>query len=465
MTEGVEITLTCDTIPRYPTNLRIAFYRDEEMVQGFSSSNKYQVQSARLEDSRNHTCEVRTSNYNVKKRSNMLHINIIERKGCLTDNCSVFMDSILHPLVFRSNIIKEYLQKLRLHHQLIRNIEGHFMGWKALFLKNTRHQSTPECWPAIHYHTFRTPNSPEKSCHILNKICNTAGGLFNMPIRLYAPGYTNSEGELFSPPKIKVSLQKMTEGAEMTLTCDTIPRYPTNLLFAFYRDEEMGEGGGWGPGGSPHWAPTHHSRGPHPPLMGICPYSRLLIPGSSLLCRDEEMVQGFSSSNKYQVQSARLEDSRNHTCEVRTSNYNAKKRSNMLHINIIELFSPPKIKVSLQKMTEGAEMTLTCDKIPRYPTNLLFAFYRDEEMVQGFGSSNRYQVQSSQVEDSGNYICESTTAPRDKRSWRQEQGDLGNNRSELINNIKAVSAPWTETSIKCCVLYGASHPHCVFYLP
>ncbi|CAH2330477.1 high affinity immunoglobulin gamma Fc receptor I-like, partial [Pelobates cultripes] len=74
--EGAEMTLTCDTVPKYPTDLMFAFYRDGEMVQGFNSSTRYQVQAAQLKDSGNYTCEVRTSNYTIKKRSHVLHIQV-----------------------------------------------------------------------------------------------------------------------------------------------------------------------------------------------------------------------------------------------------------------------------------------------------------------------------------------------------------------------------------------------------
>ncbi|XP_063295387.1 Fc receptor-like protein 5 [Pelobates fuscus] len=170
VTEGAEMTLTCDTISQYLTNLLTGFYRDGEMVQGFNLSNKYQVQSTQLEDSGNYTCEVSTSNYNVKKRSRVFHIQI----------------------------------------------QGSISFWVIVPL--------------------------------------------GQPVELLLNVYVSRSG--------------------MSLTCDTISRYPKDLLFAFYRDGEM--------------------------------------------------VQGFSLSNTYQVQSTQLEDSGNYTCEVRTSNYNVKKRSRIL---------------------------------------------------------------------------------------------------------------------------------------
>ncbi|CAH2327026.1 Fc receptor 5 [Pelobates cultripes] len=169
--------------------------------------------------------------------------------------------------------------------------------------------------------------------------------------------------ELFSFPQIKASPQEVTEGAEMTLTCDTVPTYPTDLMFAFYRDGEM--------------------------------------------------VQGFNSSSRSQVQSAQLEDSGNYTCEVRTSNYNVKKRSHVLHIQVQELFSYPKIKLIYDLLVEKSNLTLSCDTnstLLGNTTELLFAFYRNEQNVQEFGLSNKYEVESAQAANSGVYNCEVITA-------------------------------------------------------
>ncbi|CAH2327095.1 Fc receptor 5 [Pelobates cultripes] len=276
VTEGAEMTLTCDTISQYLTNLLtvntrrkaynllFAFYSNENMVQEFSSSNKYQVQSTQLEDSGNYTCEVRTSNYNVKKRSRILYVQIIK---------------------------------------------------------------------------------------------------------------------LFSYPEIYYMPYPVKEGTEMTLTCDTAlspHRADTELQFAFYRNGQI--------------------------------------------------VQELNSSNKYQIRSIQLEDAGDFTCEVETATNSVRKKSRMMYIQIQELFSSPKMEVSPQEVTEGVEMTLTCD-ILQYPTILLIAFYRDGEMVKGFNSSNKYQIQSAQLENSGNYTCEVRTSNHNvkKRSrvlCIQIQGDL-----------------------------------------
>ncbi|KAE8588647.1 hypothetical protein XENTR_v10022662 [Xenopus tropicalis] len=128
--------------------------------------------------------------------------------------------------------------------------------------------------------------------------------------------------------------------------------------------------------------------------------------------RNGHNVQGFSLSNQYGVPSAQLEDSGNYTCEVQTPTGSVRKRSNMAHIHIQELFSYPQIKVSPDQVTEGDHMTITCDtelRPHRETTELQFAFYRNGHNVQGFSLSNQYGVPSAQLEDSGNYTCEVQT--------------------------------------------------------
>eukprot|EP00079_Xenopus_tropicalis_P029486 XP_012824904.1 PREDICTED: Fc receptor-like protein 2 isoform X2 [Xenopus tropicalis] len=184
--------------------------------------------------------------------------------------------------------------------------------------------------------------------------------------------------ELFSKPKISVnsgSLGQINEGDPIMFKCDTNlspRRETTELQFAFYRN-------------------GHN-------------------------------VQGFSLSNQYGVPSAQLEDSGNYTCEVQTPTGSVRKRSNMVHIHIQELFSYPQIKVSADQVTED-HVTITCDtelRPHRETTELQFAFYRNGHNVQGFSLSNQYGVPSAQLEDSGNYTCEVQTPTGSVRKRSRE---------------------------------------------
>ncbi|XP_075139667.1 high affinity immunoglobulin gamma Fc receptor I-like [Leptodactylus fuscus] len=248
-----KMALTCQTSlpppPRHNTQLRIAFYREGGIVQGFGVSDTYEVYNVQLEDSGKYSCEVETTDGRVRKRSAETIIQI---------------------------------------------------------------------------------------------------------------------GELFSSPRIIVINKVMFEGYPFTLICDTtLSTYvrPRDVQFTFYRDGRK--------------------------------------------------VQDSSPSNKYEVQSAQLEDSGNYTCHVRTSIHSTIKISDGHNIWVQELFMTPSLKVTPHSVSKADNMTLTCQTSlpppPRHNTQLRIAFYREGGIVQGFGVSDTYEVYNVQLEDSGKYSCEVET--------------------------------------------------------
>ncbi|KAG8588992.1 hypothetical protein GDO81_006198 [Engystomops pustulosus] len=77
-------------------------------------------------------------------------------------------------------------------------------------------------------------------------------------------------------------------------------------------------------------------------------------------------------------------------------------------IQLTALFSDPEIKFSSDVLYTGMDQTVTCETTLhplRADTELQFAFYRNGWPVQGFGSSNKYIVPYTTVEDSGKYTC------------------------------------------------------------
>uniref|UniRef100_A0A8C5R0G7 Ig-like domain-containing protein n=1 Tax=Leptobrachium leishanense TaxID=445787 RepID=A0A8C5R0G7_9ANUR len=168
--------------------------------------------------------------------------------------------------------------------------------------------------------------------------------------------------DLFSNPQIIVNQFAPTEGANVTVTCDaslSLLRLATELQFAFYKNGQN--------------------------------------------------VQDFGLSHNYQIYPAQLGDTGDFTCEVKSSTSDIKRMSRSTRVQIYERFSSPQIKSSAQRVTEGASMTLTCETITKDTKDLLFAFYSNEEVAQGFNSSNKYPVQAAQLEESGNYTCEVRT--------------------------------------------------------
>ncbi|XP_075700820.1 high affinity immunoglobulin gamma Fc receptor I-like [Rhinoderma darwinii] len=172
--------------------------------------------------------------------------------------------------------------------------------------------------------------------------------------------------ELFTTPTTRVTANPVFERDNMTLTCSTSlhpSRQNTQLRFAFYREE---------------W-----------------------------------IVQKFSSNDTYDVYIVHLQNSGKYSCAVETTDGKVRKKSAEQSIQIEELFSHPEITVTNNLTVEGDPMTLTCNTtLSPYikTTEVQFAFYRDGQKVQEFNSSNKYEVQSAQEEDSGDYTCEVKTS-------------------------------------------------------
>ncbi|XP_056401330.1 sialoadhesin-like isoform X4 [Hyla sarda] len=183
--------------------------------------------------------------------------------------------------------------------------------------------------------------------------CYTSESDISYPVKL------NVNYELISHPQIQAPSGRITEDDDLTLTCDTRLnplRDHTELRFAFYRNGQE--------------------------------------------------VQGFGSSDTYRIQFARREDSGNYTCQVMTPTLT--KTGNVSYILVEELFSYPEIKVPpLRILGHGLALTCFTRLNPLRPdSELMFTFYKDGWKVQENRSTDTYIIQSTQLEDSGNYTCE-----------------------------------------------------------
>ncbi|XP_018421676.1 PREDICTED: Fc receptor-like protein 6 [Nanorana parkeri] len=173
------------------------------------------------------------------------------------------------------------------------------------------------------------------------------------------PVTLNVTSKLFSPPGIKVTTNRVIEGGDMTVTCDTrldSLRGGTKLLFAFYRDERT--------------------------------------------------VQEFSVSDTYRVRSAQLEDSGKYTCEVRTATDTVRKRSDEFYIRIYEGAIRPVVTFTPNwgKILQNDSVTLICNvtsTVPEEPRT--YHWYKDNQPIPG--KQQTLPIRSSGVGDSGDYQC------------------------------------------------------------
>ncbi|XP_077323955.1 Fc receptor-like protein 5 [Lithobates pipiens] len=437
--EEINLTLTCDThlSPfRQRTELHFAFYRDGQNIQEFSLFYQYGIRSARLEDSGNYSCKVRSAS-NISKKSEDVFVQIEELLEIPEIKVTSYLVVEGDEMTLTCNTS---LSPLRPRTQL-----------KLAFHKDGRNVREFTSYNQYGVQSAQVKDSGNYSCDVTTTTNS---------VKKRSPERLVEINELFEIPEIKVTPSPVVEGDEMTLTCDTSlsPLRPrTQLKFAFHKD-------GWNVQGfnsynqygvqsaqvkdsgkyscevttatysvrkrSPEklveinelFRNTRIRAIPYPAVEGDQIVLRCYTSYSPLrqrtelefaFYRDGRNVQEFSSSDQYGVQSAQLEDSGNYSCDVKASNVKVRKSSIFIHIMIKELFSTPVLNVSAIKVLEGDAMNITCNTSLsplRQRTELQFAFYRDGRNVQEFSLSDQYGVQSAQLEDSGNYSCEVRSA-------------------------------------------------------
>ncbi|KAM4663698.1 high affinity immunoglobulin gamma Fc receptor I-like [Discoglossus pictus] len=260
------MTVSCNTnlsLLRVSTELQFAFYKDGQKVQEFSSSSKYQVVSADLDHSGKYSCEVNTSTNSVKKASDGLYVQVEElfsypeikvtsypvTEG---DGMSVLCDT-------RRNHLKVATELQFAFYKNGHNVQE--------FSLSSRYQVVPA----------QQNHSGNYSCDVKT----STDGVTKTSNELHI-----KTEELFLYPEIKMNPNLVTEGAGMTLSCDTTLRVVKELQFAFYKNGNK--------------------------------------------------VQEFNSSNSYRVVSAQVEYSGDYSCEVKTPTHSVTKRSKVLYVKINE---------------------------------------------------------------------------------------------------------------------------------
>ncbi|XP_040187963.1 titin-like [Rana temporaria] len=437
--EGDEMTLTCDTSlsslrPR--TQLKFAFHKDGRNVREFTSYNQYGVQSAQVKDSGKYSCEVTTATNSVRKRSQEILVKINE----------LFFTPVLN--VSTLEVLEGDTMTMKCDTSLSpprQRTELHFA-----FYRDGRNVQNFNSSDQYGVQSTELEDSGNYSCEVrsASNISKKSEAVF-VQIR-----------ELFEIPEIKVTPYLVVEGDGMTLTCDTSlsPLRPrTQLKFAFHKDgRNVGEFTSYNQYGvqsaqvkdSGNYScevttATNSVRKRSQeilveikelfvnPRIIIMPNPTIEGDNMTLICitrltrlrqstelqfafyRDGRIVQEFSLSDQYEVQSTELEDSGNYSCDVSASNGKVRKSSHITPITIKELFVTPVLNVSTFEVLKGDMVTLTCDtslSALSQRTQLEFAFYRDGRNVQEFSLSDQYGVQSTQLEDSGNYSCEVRSA-------------------------------------------------------
>ncbi|XP_044127292.1 uncharacterized protein LOC122921380 [Bufo gargarizans] len=170
--------------------------------------------------------------------------------------------------------------------------------------------------------------------------------------------------ELFSVPILQLKQPLVAEGDEMTLTCHTTlaPRKRnTKLQFAFYRNEQR--------------------------------------------------LQEFSADSEYSVSSAKHEHSGKYFCEARALLSAVTKKSDVVNIQIEEIFKTPVIQVfPSSTVSRGEQVVLRCVAASPTGNHILYSFFKDSQIVRDYTTNNTYLIPRAGDDHSGNYRCSSKPA-------------------------------------------------------
>uniref|UniRef100_A0A8C5MVA9 Ig-like domain-containing protein n=1 Tax=Leptobrachium leishanense TaxID=445787 RepID=A0A8C5MVA9_9ANUR len=195
--------------------------------------------------------------------------------------------------------------------------------------------------------------------------------------KIYRDSSDISVIELFSDPEINVNPYLVTEGADVTLTCDTrlaASREQTDLWFAFYKNGRK--------------------------------------------------VQEFGKSNLHTINSVQLRDSGNYTCEVTTQSSSVRKTSKGMDIKMTGSALKPAVFLlsKWRKILTEESVTLACNVESSYQGNGTYSWYKDDKKIDG--EHRVYTIQSARLEDSGDYTCELRDSDRSDPLTLRVRDDL-----------------------------------------
>ncbi|XP_069805631.1 Fc receptor-like protein 6 [Dendropsophus ebraccatus] len=443
--EGDYMTLSCDTsLSRYRRHLELqfTFYRDGRRIQGPGFFDTYELGVARPSDSGTYMCEV-SLKIGVRKASQAKYIQIEELISTLELKVTPY-PVVEGDYMTLSCDTSPYRRDTELQFTFYRN-EGRIKG--------------PGLSEKYEREVAHLSDSGTYMCEV---------SLINGVRKSSQENYIQIQ-ERFSTPKMVVTPYPVVDGDLVTLTCDTSLspiRESIDLQYTFYRDGRKVKGPSSSKkyqfflnhlGDSENYKCEVSTRNGlkkisqeeyfqiqelfSTPIMRVTPHSVLEGDRMILTCdtslsqsrsttelqytfyKDGKKVQGPSSSKQYELQLAHLNDSATYNCEVSARDNTKKKLSQKEYIQIQEIFSTPQIQVDPYPVVEGGPMTLTCDtslSSYRRTKDLQYTFCRDGRKVQEPGSSREYKVQSTDLEDSGNYKCEISTTNGIKKQSQEK---------------------------------------------
>ncbi|XP_017359223.1 Fc receptor-like protein 4 isoform X3 [Cebus imitator] len=174
--------------------------------------------------------------------------------------------------------------------------------------------------------------------------------------------------------------------------------------------------------------------------------------------KDDNILAFLNKSSDFRIHHASLKNNGAYHCTgFNRSNFPVS--SNIVKIQVQELFSRPVLRASSSQPVNGSLVTLTCEtqlSLERSDVQLQFRFFRDGQTLGlGWTNSSKFQITAMRSEDSGSFWCEIDTAAHTvkKESLRsqirvQKPVPL----PQILTESSSITPGWCNLTVKCRVL-------------
>ncbi|PIO31970.1 hypothetical protein AB205_0218220 [Aquarana catesbeiana] len=224
------------------------------------------------------------------------------------------------------------------------------------------------------------------------------------------------------------------EGDDVTLRCHHYPGYPAGMT-KFIKDNTVIRN--WGSDSVFHITNISIDR------SGKYTCKKEVSRGAPVYSEVSISVKELFRSPEVKVKPNRVleGDHMTLTCDTSLSPHSQTDLQFAFCRDQLTLFTDPEIKVSQNPIEEGDNITLTCLTRPSLfisATEVEFAFQRNGQNIQEFGSSSKYGILFAKLEDSGFYICE---VRRSANGLTKKSKEINVHIQELFSHPEIVMNP------------------------
>ncbi|CAJ0963341.1 unnamed protein product, partial [Ranitomeya imitator] len=176
----------------------------------------------------------------------------------------------------------------------------------------------------------------------------------------------------------------------------------------------------------------------------------------TIFFKNNAVIKDWGSEDELHIENVNMTLSCKYKC-IKQVNHHLLyyQHSDETSVSVQELFSLPTISLSPQLVKEGDQMTLTCHtrlSPHRQTAELQFAFYREGQNIQEFSSTNKYEILSAKLSDSGIINNKEGEHKPDYASEQESESVLFNQSETKVTSKPGTSHVITAVAVTSLVL-------------